>query len=108
MALAVQNIGMTDHPSLYCLLTDDSGHTMCLEDPINKVLLSNKPGFKYLQYFYICNLPLNSSAVTPKFVSFSFTSHVCNHHLQYQSLWCRIQEAQSKDLVSVFNHPCFR
>ena len=72
VALAVQNIGVIDHPSLYCLLTDDSGHTICLEDPISKVLLNNKPGFKYLQYFYICNLPLNSSAVTPKFVSFSF------------------------------------
>ena len=72
VALAVQNIQMR-MLSLYCLLTDSNGRTFCLKNAIRKVFLSSKQ-FKYRQYYYICNLPPHLSAMTPKFVSFSFNS----------------------------------
>ena len=66
VALAVQKSEQT----LYCFLTDKSGHTMCLEDPVRKVIMKKAHRlYKYQHYFYICNLP--SSAILPKFVSFS-------------------------------------
>ena len=68
VALAMQESELKQQ-TLYCLLSDDSGHTLCLEDPVNKRLMTKKGSFKYQQYFYICKL--SSSAVTPTFVSFS-------------------------------------
>lgn len=68
VALALQRIDV-HKPDLYCLLTDDSGNSVCAETPINTVLI--KPAtdeYKYHQYLYICNISL--SAITPTFVSF--------------------------------------
>ena len=36
VALAAQESEL-EQQTLYCLLSDDSGHTLCLEDPINKI-----------------------------------------------------------------------
>ena len=72
VVVAVQKI-QTNQPSLYCLLTDNKGHTLCLKHPIRRVLV-NKNSFKHHPYYYICNLPPHFSAVTPKFVSFSFNT----------------------------------
>ena len=65
VALAVQKREQT----LYCLLSDESGRTMCLQDPVRKVIMRKTGGYNYQHYFYICNLP--SSAILPTFVSFS-------------------------------------
>ena len=68
-ALALQWIDV-HKPNLYCLLTDDSGNSVCAETPINTVLIrSATDEYKYHQYFYICNI--SSSVITPTFVSFS-------------------------------------
>ena len=72
VALAVQNIQMR-MLSLYCRLTDSNGHTWCLKHQISKIVLNKDKQFKYHPYYYICNLPPNFSAMTPKFVSFSFS-----------------------------------
>ena len=72
VALAAQNIQIRNL-SLYCLLTDSNGRTFCLKNAIRRVLVSSKQ-FTYRQYYYICNLPPRFSAITPKFVSFSFNS----------------------------------
>ena len=72
VVVAVQKI-QTNQPSLYCLLTDNKGHTLCLKHPIRRVLVNNN-GFKHRPYYYVCNLPSNFSIVTLKFVSFSFNS----------------------------------
>ena len=73
VVIAVQKI-QTNQPSLYCLLTDNKGHTLCLKPPIRRVLVNNNTDFKHHPYYYVCNLPSNFSAVTLKFVSFSFNS----------------------------------
>ena len=74
VALAVQNDRM-NHPFLYCHLTDSNGHAWCLKQHISKVVLNKKDKqYKYHPYYYICNLPPRFSAITPKFVSFSFNS----------------------------------
>ena len=73
VVIAVQKI-QTNQPSLYCLLTDNKGHTLCLKHPIRRVLVKNKVDFKHHPYYYVCNLPSNFSIVTLKFVSFSFNS----------------------------------
>ena len=73
VALAVQNDRM-NHPFLYCHLTDSNGHTWCLKHHISKIVLNKDKQFKYHPYYYICDLPSNLSAITPKFVSFSFNS----------------------------------
>ena len=70
VVVAVQKI-QTNQPSLYCLLTDNKGHTLCLKHPIRRVLVNNN-SFKHRPYYYVCNLPSNFSIVTLKFVSFSF------------------------------------
>ena len=73
VALAVQNDRM-NHPFLYCHLTDSNGRTWCLKHHISKILLNKDKQYKYRPYYYICNLPPRFSAITPKFVSFSFNS----------------------------------
>jgi len=70
VALAVQNIQMS-MLSLYCLLTDSNERSFCLKNAVRKVSISSKQ-FQYRQYYYICNLPPRFSAITLKFVSFSF------------------------------------
>ena len=73
VALAVQNDRM-NHPFLYCHLTDSNGHTWCLKRQIRKVVVNHCRKYKYRPYYYICDLPPRFSAITPKFVSFSFNS----------------------------------
>ena len=74
VALAVQNDRMNHPPFVYCHLTDSNGHTWCLKHHISKVVLNRDQQYKYRPYYYICNLPPCFSAITPKFVSFSFNS----------------------------------
>ena len=74
VALAVQNDRMNHPPFVYCHLTDSNGRTWCLKHHISKVVLNRDQQYKYRPYYYICNLPPCFSAITPKFVSFSFNS----------------------------------
>ena len=73
VALAMQNNRMK-HAFLYCQLTDSNGRAWCLKHHISKIGVKNHPKYKYQSYYYICNLPPRFSAITPKFVSFSFSS----------------------------------
>ena len=71
VALAMQN-DRIQHALLYCHLTDSNGRTWCLKDHIRKKVINRCRQYKYRSYYYICNLPPHFSAITPKFVSFSF------------------------------------
>ena len=71
VVLVMQNDRMK-HALLYCHLTDSNGRTWCLKDHIRKKVINLCRQYKYRSYYYICNLPPHISAITSKFVSFSF------------------------------------
>ena len=105
VALAMQNDRMK-HALLYCQLTDSNGHTWCLKHHISKIGVKKHPKYKYQSYYYICNLPPRFSAITPKFVSFSFSSSCQQPSPPIPVTRVQNTSSPAKGLVSVLNHHC--